>query len=139
MKKTLFLVGLLGLSLIFVGCNKQLQQNNNTNENEQPVYTEDLNNTNTELNNEEFNNEEVNYEEVNYEPEIVIQEPQYITDTHEEMTFEEIGDALSRCDELWEEQVCWKDWGTYYNRCYLDFAWIEESTEASIVDWICVF
>ena len=129
MKKFLFLVSLLCVVSVFVWCDKQPTQPENQlpNTNEQETYNETPNNTN-----------EVNNEETNIEPE-TLPEPQYVTDTHEDMSFEEIGDALSKCDELWPDPICGKDWGTYYNRCYLDFAWIEESTEASIVDWICVF
>lgn len=49
-------------------------------------------------------------------------------------------DELADCDAEWENIVCWKDGNTYYNRCYLDFAWVEEEIElAEVVDWECVF
>ena len=51
-----------------------------------------------------------------------------------------LGDELAACDVEWENIVCWEDWNTYYNRCYLDFAWVEEETElAEVVDGQCVF
>ena len=53
---------------------------------------------------------------------------------------DDIVEELARCDTEWENIVCWKDGNTYYNRCYLDFAWVEEETElAEVVDWECVF
>lgn len=132
MKKTFFLITLLWLSLVFVGCDKKPTQQNIVPDN-QETYTEELNNV--EVN--EVNNEEINNEEINNEPEIY--SPEYVTDTHEEMSFEEIEDTLMSCDDLGEELVCGADGGTYYNRCYLEFAWIPEDTAAKIVDWICVY
>ena len=44
------------------------------------------------------------------------------------------------CDQMEEEIVCWKDWNTYQNKCYLDKAWVEEETElAQVEDWQCIF
>lgn len=116
------------LSLIFAGCDKKPAPENILPDN-QETYIEQWDNTDV---NEVNNNEEINNE-------TEINSLEYVTDTHEEMTFEEIGDTLAKCDELWEDLVCGVDWGTYYNKCYLNFAWIQESTEAEIVDWICVF
>ena len=49
-------------------------------------------------------------------------------------------DELAACDAEWEDIVCGKDGNTYYNGCYLDFAWVEEETElAEVIDWKCVF
>ena len=44
------------------------------------------------------------------------------------------------CDQMEQEIVCWKDWNTYQNKCYLDEAWVEEETElAEVVDGTCIF
>ena len=51
-----------------------------------------------------------------------------------------ITEELNKCDSEWEDFVCWKDGNTYYNRCYLNFAWVDEETEAAqVIDWRCVF
>ena len=51
-----------------------------------------------------------------------------------------IPQKIAECDEQWENIICWKDGNTYYNKCYLDFAWVEEETQlAEVVDWECVF
>ena len=143
MKKSILVVSLLALSLFFVWCEKknQLTQVDN---NPTPEQTVDVvvDNTDVNVQADEVNlpGEEENQpgEEEN-QPEAYVPWD-YVTDTHEDMTFDEIGDALSKCDEMWENPVCWKDGGTYFNRCYLDFAGIEEETErAHIEDWICIF
>jgi len=46
---------------------------------------------------------------------------------------------LAACDAEWENIVCWTDWNTYFNKCYLDFAWVEEETLAEVTDGVCVF
>lgn len=52
----------------------------------------------------------------------------------------EIDAELAVCDAEWEDIVCWKDWNSYFNRCYMDFAWVEEETElAEVVDGECVY
>lgn len=44
------------------------------------------------------------------------------------------------CAQMEQEIVCWKDWNTYQNKCYLDKAWVEEETElAQVEDWVCIF
>lgn len=44
------------------------------------------------------------------------------------------------CDQNEQEIVCWKDWNTYQNRCYLNEAWVEEETElAQVENWECIF
>jgi hypothetical protein len=42
------------------------------------------------------------------------------------------------CPDVWEP-VCWNDWRTYSNRCFLEAAWVEEDTEAEITKRWCVF
>ena len=47
---------------------------------------------------------------------------------------------LAECDAEWENIVCWTDGNTYYNRCFLEFAWVEEETElAEVVDGECIY
>ena len=47
---------------------------------------------------------------------------------------------IAECYEQEQITVCGKDWITYYNRCFMEKAWVEEETEmAEIVDWECVF
>ena len=133
MKKSILVISLLALGLFFVWCEKKNQpvQVDNT-----PTWEETVgvvvDETNVNVPSEEvLPGEEEQQEYVPWD---------YKTDTHEEMTFDEIGDALSKCDEMWENPVCWKDGGTYFNKCYLDFAGIEEETElAHVEDGICVF
>ena len=169
MKKLFVLPILLGLSLMFAWCEKQQISNEQYCNNnwwtletryewweefsvcsfgdKSFCYVEDL--INHACNPWEFfyedggNNGENNEENNSWENQEVdnenVEQEWYITDTHEEMTFEEIENALIACDELWEELICGVDGGTYYNRCYLEFAWIKEEPEAQIVDWICVF
>ena len=133
MKKSILVVSLLALSLFFVWCEKKnqpVQVDNNPTPEETTVVVD---NTDVDVPVDEVlpGEEEVQEEYVPWD---------YQTDTHEDMTFDEIGDALSKCDEMWENPVCWKDGGTYFNKCYLDFAGIEEETErAHVEDWICVF
>jgi len=162
MKKALVLPALLALSLIFAWCeNQQISNEQYCNNNwwvletryewweeysvcsfddQSFCYIEDLLNHacnrgeifyENEWNDEENNNEENNNEENN-------NEEWYVTDTHKEMSFEEIENTLLACDELWEDLVCGADGGTYFNRCYLEFAWIPEQPNAKIVDSVCV-
>lgn len=48
-------------------------------------------------------------------------------------------DELSKCNEFWENIVCGENWNTYFNKCYLDLAGVEEIKLAKIIDWQCVF
>ena len=51
-----------------------------------------------------------------------------------------ITQKIAECDKMGEDITCWKDWNTYYNKCYLEFAWVEEETQlAEVIDWECVF
>ena len=44
------------------------------------------------------------------------------------------------CDQMEQNTVCWKDWNTYKNKCYLDVAWVEEEVElAHVENWECIF
>ena len=42
------------------------------------------------------------------------------------------------CPEDWTP-VCWKDWNTYSNRCFLEASWVEEDTEAEVTEDWCIF
>ena len=46
---------------------------------------------------------------------------------------------IAECYEQEQITVCGKDWISYYNRCFMEKAWVEEETEVKIVDWECVF
>ena len=61
-----------------------------------------------------------------------------IQDMHEsERAYQEY---VAECYEQEQEIVCWKDWNQYYNRCFMEKAWIEEETELSeIVDGKCIY
>jgi len=53
------------------------------------------------------------------------------------------------CDLLYEDMivcteeydpVCWVDWNTYSNRCFMEVAWVEEETElAEVVNGECIY
>ena len=44
------------------------------------------------------------------------------------------------CSEEEQNIVCWKDGNTYFNKCYLEAAWVEEETElAHVENWECIF
>lgn len=59
--------------------------------------------------------------------------------TGENISEENIPD-FSECDQTEKDVVCGKDWNTYFNKCYLDAAWIEEETElAHVENWECTF
>lgn len=164
MKKLLALSVLLGLSLVFTWCEKQQLTNEqfcNNNwwkletryewweestvcsfDDQSFCYIEDL--VSKACNpwelfyEDEWNPEENNPEE-NQEIDETPVEQLYVTDTHDEMSFEEKENTFMSCDEIWGNPVCGADGGTYYNRCYLEFAWIPEDIQAKIVDWICVY
>ena len=47
---------------------------------------------------------------------------------------------LEECYLQGQWVVCGEDWNTYYNRCFMDMAWVEEETElAEVVDWECIY
>lgn len=52
---------------------------------------------------------------------------------------EDLDNKLSECDALWKDIVCWNDWITYFNRCYLELWWEKENKSAKIISWQCVF
>lgn len=57
------------------------------------------------------------------------------SDTNESEETEEI-----ECDQSEQDIVCWKDWNTYQNRCYLNKAWTEEESElAHVENWECIY
>ena len=52
----------------------------------------------------------------------------------------EYQEYVAECYEQEQDVVCWKDWSQYYNRCFMEKAWVEEETElAEIVDGKCIF
>ena len=62
---------------------------------------------------------------------------QEVYDIHEdERKYQEY---IAECYEQEQITVCGKDWIGYYNRCFMEKAWVEEDTEAEIVGWECVF
>lgn len=47
---------------------------------------------------------------------------------------------IAECYEQEQITVCGQDWNSYYNRCFMEKAWIEEETElAEVIDWECVY
>ena len=61
-----------------------------------------------------------------------------IQDMHEsERAYQEY---VAECYEQPQVTVCGEDWITYYNRCFMEKAGVQEETElAEVVDWECVF
>ena len=47
---------------------------------------------------------------------------------------------VAECYEQEQITVCWQDGNPYYNRCFMEKAWVEEETElAEVVDWECIY
>lgn len=47
---------------------------------------------------------------------------------------------VAECYEQPYDTVCWEDWNSYPNRCFMEKAGVAEETElAEVVDWECVF
>lgn len=160
MKKLVLIISIIWISLLFVGCNKQDNSKNNDQyklcrdnkwnpesrfnwsgkldvcyfDDESFCFLDDLKNWKCEkwdhyYEDEEYYNEA--FEEFNENDNL---------ETDEEINDDNIKKEIAECDEKWEDIICWKDGNTYYNRCYLEFAWVEEETElAEIVDWKCIF
>ena len=63
---------------------------------------------------------------------------QSIIDMHdEEAAYQQY---LAECYDQEQHVVCWKDWNSYYNRCFMEKAGVEEETElAEVVDWECIY
>ncbi len=61
-----------------------------------------------------------------------------IYDMHEdERSYQEY---IAECYEQEQITVCGKDWNSYYNRCFMEKAGVEEETDlADVVDWECIF
>lgn len=44
------------------------------------------------------------------------------------------------CEKIAQEIVCGEDGNTYFNRCYLNAAWVAEETElAHVENWECIY
>lgn len=58
---------------------------------------------------------------------------------------EEIGEEVNKasveeCEKMDQEIVCGEDWNTYFNRCYMEAAGVEEETElARVENSECIF
>jgi len=53
---------------------------------------------------------------------------------------EATNNTVNECSEEEQNIVCWKDGNTYFNKCYLEAAWVEEETElAHVENWECIF
>lgn len=63
---------------------------------------------------------------------------QDIIDIHEEeKAYQEY---IAECYEQENIPVCWEDWNTYYNKCFMEKAWVNEEKElAEIISGQCVF
>lgn len=47
---------------------------------------------------------------------------------------------LAECYQEEQNTVCGKDWNSYYNRCFMEKAWVEEESEfAEVIDWECIY
>lgn len=47
---------------------------------------------------------------------------------------------IAECYEQEQETVCWEDGIPYYNRCFMEKAWVKEETEmAEVVDGQCIY
>jgi len=61
-----------------------------------------------------------------------------IQDMHE--SEREYQEYVAECYQQPQVTVCGQDWNSYYNRCFMEKAWVEEETElAEVVDGECVF
>ena len=47
---------------------------------------------------------------------------------------------IAECYNQPQGTVCGQDWNEYYNRCFMEKAWVEEETElAQVENWECIF
>lgn len=155
MKKLLVISALLWISILFVGCGKKdSKTDEKTNETPEVVAVSE-----TTVNNEICTNNSwvLTNREERPEMEICLFDDEtfcFIEDLEswkcekwilplkdeEEVDNSEENSAYSECDKLGENIVCWKDWETYLNKCFLDISWVEEETElAHVENGECIF
>ena len=160
MKKLLIVISIIWISLVFVWCNRH----NNSDNSQYNICTDNEWNPESRFNwsgkldvcyfndesfcflddlkNWECKKWDYYYEDEEYYKEAFEKLNQDINneENDNEENVENISQEIAECDEKWEDIVCWKDGNTYFNKCYLEFAWVEEETElAEIIDWKCVF
>ena len=148
MKKTLVVSSVLLLSILVVGCGKKDNTKEITVEENVPTTNNDVCTTNngTLTNRAEwwditvcaFDDDSFCFiedlESGNCEKWFIFfDEKASETGTVEEVNIED-------CETMAQEIVCGEDGNTYFNRCYLNAAWVAEETElAHVENWECIY
>ena len=155
MKKLLVITTLLWISILFVGCGKK--DSNTETTPDTTIAQESTNTTETAVTNETCTNNSWVFTDYEDWPEKICvfdDETFCFIDVLEnwecvkgmyplkedEVDNTEDNSSYSECDKLGKNIVCWKDWQTYLNKCYLDVSWVEEETElAHVENDECIF